>query len=137
MPLYPVNLKIEDRLCIIVGGGPVALRKARGVLSAGGHVRVIGPEVVSGIKELAEKNQIEWFERVFAEGDLERAFLVFAATGSRTVQIAVAREAEKYGVLLNSADDPEGSHFHIPAHFRRGKMLATVSTGGGSPAGPG
>jgi precorrin-2 dehydrogenase/sirohydrochlorin ferrochelatase len=134
MALYPVNLKIEGRLCIIVGGGPVALRKALGLLAAGGLVRVISPEVVLGLRELAEAEKIEWFERIFAEGDLEDAFLVYSATDSRVVQAAVGLEAEKYGALLNSADDPQGSHFHIPAHFRRGPMLMTVSTGGGSPA---
>ncbi len=60
--------------------------------------------------------------------------MVFAATNNHDVQILINKEAAKYSVLLNSADDPQNSQFHVPAHFRRGKMLVTVSTGGSSPA---
>jgi precorrin-2 dehydrogenase/sirohydrochlorin ferrochelatase len=139
MSLYPVNLSIADKLCLIIGGGNVALRKTKSLLAAasvgiGPKIRVISPEAHAELKVLAQKNEIELFEREFVEGDLKSAFLVFAATNSHDTQMLITREAAKYSVLLNSADDPGGSHFHVPAHFRRGKMLITVSTGGSSPA---
>lgn len=139
MSLYPVNLSIADKLCLIIGGGSVALRKTKSLLAAGTvgigpKIRVISPEVHAELKVLAQKNEIEWFEREFVEGDLKGAFLAFAATNSQEAQMLITREAAKYSVLLNSADDPGGSHFHVPAHFRRGKMLITISTGGSSPA---
>jgi precorrin-2 dehydrogenase/sirohydrochlorin ferrochelatase len=140
MSLYPVNLSIADKLCLIVGGGTVALRKTKSLLASGTagamrpRIRVISPQVHAELKVLIQKNEIEWFERGFAEGDLKGAFLVFAATNNQDTQALITREAAKYSVLLNSADDPKGSHFHVPSHFRRGKMLITVSTGGSSPA---
>lgn len=134
MSLYPINLKIENSLCLVVGGGGVALRKSRGLLQAGGTVRVISPEVVPELRQLAEAGEIEWFERPFVEGDLEGVRLVFAATNNRQVQVLVGEESKKHKVLLNSADAPLESDFHVPAHFRRGPMIVTVSTGGGSPA---
>jgi precorrin-2 dehydrogenase/sirohydrochlorin ferrochelatase len=134
MSLYPVNLKIEHSLCLVVGGGRVALRKIRGLLEAGARVRVISPDLVPELARLAYKGVIEWFERPFVEGDLEGVLLVFAATNDRIVQSLVETEAKKHHVLLNSADAPRESDFHVPAHFRRGAMIVTVSTGGGSPA---
>ena len=134
MSLYPVNLNIADKLCLVVGGGAVALRKTKSLLVCGAKIRVISPEVHAELNTLAEKNQIEWFARGFAEGDLKGAFLVFAATDNPDIQLLIIKEAEKYAVLLNSADDPRQSQFHVPAHFRRGRMLVTVSTGGSSPA---
>jgi len=134
MSLYPINLKIGGKLCVIVGGGVVANRKATGLIEAGAHVRVISPELVGGLQGLARQKKLEWFSRTFAEGDLEGAFLVFAATNNSGVQAQIHHEAEKNRVLLNSADDPVGSNFHVPAHFRRGKMLLSIATGGGSPA---
>ncbi len=77
---------------------------------------------------------MEWLEREYVEGDLRGAFLAFAATSDPEVQQQVKEEAEKYKIILNSADDPVGSDFHVPAHFRRGEMLVTVSTSGSSPA---
>ncbi len=134
MLLYPVNLNIADKLCLVVGGGAVALRKTKSLLAGGARIRVISPEVHSELNVLAKNNEIEWFERGFVEGDLKGSFMVFAATNNRDIQLLITKEAAKYSVLLNSADDPQKSQFHVPAHFRRGKMLVTVSTGGSSPA---
>lgn len=134
MSLYPVNLDIVGKLCLVIGGGGVALRKTKSLLAAGAAIRLISPEVHPDLAALAGNNELEWFERGFAEGDLEGAFLVFAATDNSETQRLVSEEAIKNSVLLNSADDPRRSDFHVPAHFRRGKMLVTVSTGGASPA---
>lgn len=134
MSYYPINIRIADRLCLVIGGGPVALRKVKGLLQAGARVRVISPEVAPELQDLEESGQIEWLRRGYAEGDLRGSYLAFAVTDDRAVQALIMKEAENTAVLLNSADDPKGSDFHVPAHFRRGKMLITISTGGGSPA---
>lgn len=134
MSYYPINIQIANRLCLVVGGGPVAYRKVQGLLQGGARVRVISPEVGPELQALSELQKIEWLKREYVEGDLRGGFLAFAVTGDRAVQAMIMKEAEKSAVLLNSADDPQGSDFHVPAHFRRGKMLITVSTGGGSPA---
>lgn len=134
MSYYPINIRIADRLCLVIGGGPVALRKVIGLLQGGARVRVISPEVEPELQRLSELQDIEWLEREYVEGDLRGAFLAFAVTDNNAVQDKIMKEAERSTVLLNSADDPRRSDFHVPAHFRRGKMLITVSTGGGSPA---
>lgn len=134
MSLYPINVNITDKLCIVVGGGSVALRKTKSLFACGAKIRVISPEAHAELQVLARHKEIEWFARDFVEGDLKEAFLVFAATNNHGAQVLIAREAAKYSVLLNSADDPQNSDFHVPAHFRRGKMLVTVATSGSSPA---
>jgi len=134
MSLYPINLNIENSLCLVVGGGAVAFRKIRGLLQVDAKVRVISPELIPDLRLLADNGTVEWFERPFVEGDLDAVSLVFAATNNRKVQLLVKEEARKNRVLLNSADAPVESDFHVPAHFRRGPMIVTVSTGGGSPA---
>lgn len=134
MSYYPINLRITDRLCLVIGGGSVALRKVRGLLQGGARVRVISPEVEPELRRMSESQAIEWLARQYVEGDLRGAFLAFAVTDNSAVQAMIMKEADNSAILLNSADDPERSDFHVPAHFRRGKMLITVSTGGGSPA---
>lgn len=134
MSYYPINIRLADRLCLVIGGGSVACRKVRGLLQGGARVRVISPEVEPELRRLIESQHLEWLKREYVEGDLRGGFLAFAVTDDRAVQAMIMKEAEKSAVLLNSGDDPLGSDFHVPAHFRRGKMLITVSTGGGSPA---
>jgi len=131
---YPVNLKLCDRLCVVIGGGNVASRKVNNLLTCGAVVRVVSPYVQIHLEKLIFQKKVEWFEREYAEGDLQGAFLAFAATSDRNVQQLVKEEAEQHKIIFNSADEPAGSDFHVPAHFRRGKMLVTVSTGGCSPA---
>jgi precorrin-2 dehydrogenase/sirohydrochlorin ferrochelatase len=133
-PLYPINLKISGHLCLVIGGGTVALRKVRGLLQCGAKVRVVSEQAHKELQQLAQHGRIEWFARDFAEGDLRGAFLAYAATDNRQVQLQIEAEAERSRVLLNSIDDPQASNFHVPAHFRRGRMLVSVSTGGASPA---
>ncbi|MFW2366060.1 MAG: precorrin-2 dehydrogenase/sirohydrochlorin ferrochelatase family protein [Desulforhopalus sp.] len=134
MLLYPVNLNLTSRLCLVVGGGPVALRKTRGLLAGGADVRIISPKILADLLILVQQGEVEWFEREFVEGDLKGVFMVFAATNDQKVQARIMEEATRDNVLVNSVDDPRGSDFHVPAHFRRGSMLVTVATGGGSPA---
>lgn len=132
--LYPVNLDIYNRLCLVVGGGAVAARKIESLLRSGAIVRVVSPEACGKIRGLAAQGLIEWLVRTYKHTDMQEAFLVFAATDSDDVQKQIAEQAVKCGVLLNSASKPEGSDFHVPAKISRGNLLLTISTGGSSPA---
>lgn len=132
--LYPVNMQVTGKLCLVIGGGHVALRKVSGLLACGAKVRVISPLVTDNLKEMAKTGSIELKERGYQRGDLAGAFLVFAATDNLEVQERVAAEATAQGTPLNIVDDPERCDFQVPAQVRRGKLLLTVSTGGASPA---
>ena len=133
-PLYPVNLDISNKRCLVVGGGPVAARKVKALLLCGGLVQIISPHASDTISRLAEAGKIEWLKRSYRAGDAKDAFLIFGATDDPKVQKQIAEDADRYHELLNSAYDPEFSDFHVPAKIRRGDFVIAVSTGGGSPA---
>lgn len=133
-PLYPVNLDIAGKRCLVVGGGAVAARKIKALLLCGGLVQIISPEASGTITRLAESGEIEWLRRAYRQGDAQDAFLIFAATDDPGVQEQIAGDAAQYHVLINSAGDPELSDFHVPAKIRRKDFVIAVSTGGGSPA---
>lgn len=132
--LYPVHLNLKGKTCVVVGGGRVATRKVYSLRNTGCNIRLIGSCVSGELQKLAECNEVEWIKRSYLPGDLSGATVVFAATSDKQTQQDIHREAQKRGVLLNSADDPVCSDLHVPAHFRRGKLLVSVATGGGSPA---
>lgn len=133
-PLYPAFLDIRGRRCVVVGGGSVGERKAKGLLSASARVVVISPDVSRGLSELAEAGRLEWVVRAYRTGDLAGAFLAFAATDLPEVNEAVLEEARALGTLLNLAAGAEDGGFVVPSLLRRGEMHVAVSTGGGSPA---
>lgn len=122
-------LSLEGRRCVVVGGGAVADRKARKLLQARAEVVVVSPEVKPGIESVAS----EIHRRPYEPGDLESAFLAFAATDSRQVNAAVANEAKERGVPVNVADEPSEGDFALPSTLRRGRLQVAVSTGGASP----
>ena len=114
---------------MVVGGGGVASRKARGLLVSGALVTVISPRATDEIGNM----DLDWLQRPYAPGDLAGSFLAFAATNSREVNAAVAREAKEAGIPVNVADRPAEGDFALPSVLRRGRLQVAVSTGGASP----
>ena len=134
--LYPLNVDLSGRSLILVGGGKVAERKVRGILSAGTEtsICVIAPKITTVLQEHAAAGRLCWKQACYADGMLEGAFLVYAATDLREVNAAVAAEAKRRGIPVNVIDDPAASTFQVPASIRRGELILSVSTAGGSPA---
>ncbi len=134
--LYPLNVDLSGRSLILVGGGRVAERKVRGILSAGTEtsICVIAPKITMVLQEHAAAGRLCWKQACYADGMLEGAFLVYAATDLREVNAAVAAEAKRRGIPVNVIDDPAASTFQVPASIRRGELILSVSTAGGSPA---
>jgi siroheme synthase-like protein len=128
---YPVNLVLDGRPCLVVGGGMVAARKVEGLRAAGARVRVVASNVGDEIRACPD---VAWEERPYRRGDVDGQRLVIAATDSFEVNGAVFRDCERAGIWVCGADDPEHCSFTLPAVVRRGALMVTVSTGGGSPA---
>jgi precorrin-2 dehydrogenase len=127
--LYPIFLDLSGRRCVVVGGGKVAGRKARKLLQARARVVVISPEIGAELESVA----VEVHRRPYRGGDLEGAYLAFAATDSREVNAAVAREGKERDIPVNVADRPSEGDFALPSTLRRGGLQVAVSTGGASP----
>jgi precorrin-2 dehydrogenase/sirohydrochlorin ferrochelatase len=128
--LYPVNLAVAGRRCVVVGGGEVAARKVEGLVAAGADVVVIAPR----IDERIRRSSAQVKERVYQPGDLDGAWLAIAATDDPSVNREVHADGEAGRVWINAADDPPACSFTLPAVVRRGPVMVTVSTAGHSPA---
>src|SRR5262249_5068245 len=85
MNLFSLFLKLEGKLVIVVGGGPIAEGKIEGLLSAGARVRIIAPQITQQIAEWTRFRKVEWLPKKFAAGDLEGATIVVAATSAAGV----------------------------------------------------
>jgi len=129
-PLYPANLVVEGRPCLVVGGGEVAARKVEGLVACGADVHVVAERVGDEIRSLP----VTWEERSYTPGEVAAYRLVIAATDSPVTNAAVSSDGEAAGVWVNAADDPANCSFTLPAVVRRGSLMVTVSTGGRSPA---
>ena len=129
-------LDLRGRVVLVVGAGPIATRKVEGLVREGAVVRVVAPDVstemTAFVAEHAEMVTIE--RRPYASADLAGVRLVITATNDTAVQQAVFDDAERLGVWVNAADDPDRCAFILPAVHRQGVVTIAVSTGGASPA---
>ena len=82
--LFPMFLKLENRVCLVVGAGNVAEGKIGGLLETGARIRVVALEANSTVREWARAAKIELELRAFVPDDLEGVFLAVVATASRT-----------------------------------------------------
>src|SRR5881397_346220 len=94
---YMACLDVEGRDCLVVGGGAVALEKARGLLKCGARVTVVAPEIAAELRDLP----IELVERSYENADLDDRFLVMAATSIAEVNRRVYQDSEARSLLCN------------------------------------
>ena len=125
-PLYPLALSMAGRRAVVVGGGPVALRRARGLLDAEANVVVIAPQVLPELAALP----VTVLRREYQDGDLAAAWLAHAATGDPAVNARVAAEAERHRVWCVRADDAQASAAWTPAVARHDDITVAVTAGG-------
>jgi precorrin-2 dehydrogenase / sirohydrochlorin ferrochelatase len=147
-PDFPVALILAGRRCLVVGGGPVAARKTRGLVEAGGRVTVVAPQMVAAMEALAgvvgtgvsvgdgvsAGGRVALERRPYRSGEAARYDLVVTATGVPSVDGEVAADARGGGVLVDSADSDIPGTIRLPAVIRLGTVTVAVSTGGSSPA---
>ena len=131
---FPAFLDLRGRRCVVIGAGAVAQGKVLGLLPCGAAVRVISPEAEPGVAALAARGRITWDRRGYHPGDLAGAALVVAGTDDPAVNGAVYAEALAERALVNVVDVPARCQFVYGAVFRRGRLMAAISTGGASPA---
>jgi precorrin-2 dehydrogenase/sirohydrochlorin ferrochelatase len=132
--LYPIFLEVTGARCVVVGGGPVARRKAQALLAAGASVTVVAPEATAEIEELGAGSKLEWLAERYQAAHLDGARLVFAATDDAALNKQIAADARSRGALVNVAEPPEAGDFQVPAAIKRGDICVAISTGGLSPA---
>ena len=133
---YPVHLNLQDRKCLVVGGGTVAERKVVAMLVSGGDVTVVSPDATEVLTYLAQIGTIRWHKRQLKIGDTHGYFLVCAATDFTDINSAVFTEAhEKNKIrLVNVVDVIPQCTFAAASVVTDGELMLSISTSGKSPA---
>jgi precorrin-2 dehydrogenase/sirohydrochlorin ferrochelatase len=134
MKTYPVFVRLEDRHCLVVGGGAVGERKVLDLLEAGARVTVVSPELTPVLADLAAKGELFHLQGDFQEEQAQGMALVIGATDDMEVNAQVSAAAQVRNIWVNIVDQPDLCTFIVPAQVRRGELTLAISTGGASPA---
>jgi len=132
--LLPLFLKVDGRRVVVVGAGPVAERKVTTLRESGARVCVVAPDSTEAIARSAAAGEIEWRARGFADGDLDGAWLVFAATSDPEVQRRVGDAARERRVFCVAVDDPPNATAYSGSVLRRPPYTIAISSSGAAPA---
>jgi len=133
MEHLPIFLDIKEQPCLVVGGGPIALRKLDNLLRAGARVRLVAPMLADDFAARLEDSRITWHQRRFDDGDLHDVRLAVAATDDRDVNRRIAELAKAANIPVNVADQPADCTFLMPSIIDRSPVVVAVSTGSASP----
>jgi uroporphyrin-III C-methyltransferase/precorrin-2 dehydrogenase/sirohydrochlorin ferrochelatase len=128
--IYPTALRLLGRPVLVVGGGRVAARRAKGLLDAGARVTVVAPEAIAAVRELADAGLLTWEPRTYRSEDVDGVWFVQTATGDPAVDTAVASDAEAQRVWCVNASDHESSAAWTPAVAVVDDVKIAVNAGG-------
>jgi uroporphyrin-III C-methyltransferase/precorrin-2 dehydrogenase/sirohydrochlorin ferrochelatase len=133
MKHFPIFLTLKDRHCTVIGGGIVANRKIKTLLKSGANVTLVSPQLCDALQKRVSEKTITHISRNFETSDINDNILIIAATNDANVNLQIAQLAEKKGILVNVADNPDKSSFIMPSVLDRSPVTIAVSTGGASP----
>jgi glutamate-1-semialdehyde 2,1-aminomutase/precorrin-2 dehydrogenase/sirohydrochlorin ferrochelatase len=132
MYYYPVMLELQNRKCLIVGGGIIALRKVTGLLRAQANIVVVSPEFEKRFRRF--RNNIVMIQKSFEISDITSdCAVVIAATNSDKINKMVSVRARELNIPCNVVDQPDLCSFIVPAVIRRGAISVAISTNAASP----
>ena len=158
--LFSIELNLEGRNVLVVGGGSIALRKVKTLLPTGARITVVAPQFDPEFEFLRRKNEASPLqtkdERISQENDssevyfgssivlknrpyetldLRGIFMVFICTDQPAVNAQVSNDARARRILVNNACDYLDGDFIVPARMDFGENIAvTVSTQGRAPS---
>lgn len=133
LPYLPISLAIDGRECLLVGGGEIALRKARLLLKAGANITLVAPDILDSAQALIADNKGRCEQRPYQASDCQGVVLVIAATANDSVNAQVAADAGNLGVPVNVVDNPALCTFVMPAIVDRAPVSIAISSGGAAP----
>ena len=152
--LFSIEVNLEGKNVLVVGGGRIALRKVTTLLPTGARITVVAPQFDPEFDALCRHSErseessqfsnsasaeqslsITLKNRPYEPLDLRGIFMVFICTDKPVVNAQVSNDARARRILVNNACDYLDGDFIVPARMDFGENIAvTVSTQGRAPS---
>lgn len=128
MKYMPLFIDLHDREILIIGGGKIALRRARQFAAAGARLTVIAPEICEEFTELCGTTLLK---RAAATSDVaSNFFLVLIASNNTETNTAIASECKISGLLFNRCDNFCEGNFINGSTIASGDIISSTVAGG-------
>lgn len=131
--MYPLFLKLENKPCLVIGGGKIAERKAQSLLATGASLHVIAPSLTRQLADWVAEGRIHYQKDNYHTQDLRPFKCIISATNSADTNYQVYKDAQEQGVLINVVDNAALSDFYVPSMIKRGSFMLAICTSGKAP----
>lgn len=124
MKFLPININIEGKKILIIGGGRVGLHKATILHRFTDEATVISPDFKEGFEELP----FTLIKKEYEATDIDGAHLIYICTENHDLNARIKKDAEERGILASVCDNPALCDFTSPAIFKDGDLMVAVSS---------
>jgi len=129
----PLFADLAGRPVLVVGGGDIAARKIELLRRAGARIQIASRELCPELQALLDEQQLEWLATSFEPAQLDKVFLVIAATDDNALNAQVYDEANARHRLVNVVDDQPKCSFIFPSIVDRSPLVVAISSSGTAP----
>ncbi|WP_096086505.1 siroheme synthase CysG [Agaribacterium haliotis] len=135
MDYFPLFFKLDGRKALLVGGGDVALRKARLLCRAGAQVDLLAEQSLPEVTALCKQSGGQLLVQPWSEAavNLNEYVLVVAATDDEAVNQELSVLCQQRNLPVNVVDNPELCTVITPAIIDRSPLMIAVASGGQAP----
>lgn len=133
-----VDLNLNNKKVIVIGGGTEGTRKVRGLVGQNSKIIVLSPRLNRYLKDLESRGEIITIVSKVRDVDFldnyEGVFLVVAATDDKELNRRLVKKGRSMGAFVYAVDDPAVSDFSYASIINiEDVMQIAVSTSGRSP----
>ena len=129
-PYFPMFIDLSDKNIVVVGGGNIATRRVKTLLSFTRNIRVIAPKVTMEMMELGKAGYVELVKRPVKRSDFNMAYMVIAATNDRKLNDEIHRICRQEGIYVNVASDREQCDFYFPGIYMQDELVVGITASG-------
>ena len=129
-PYFPMFIDLSDKNIVVVGGGNIATRRVKTLLSFTRNIRVIAPKVTMEMMELSKAGYVELITRPVKRTDFGMAYMVIAATNDWKLNDEIYRVCKEEGIYVNVADDKSKCDFYFPGIYMKDEVVIGITASG-------
>ena len=131
-----LNLNLKLKKWLVLGGGIVATRRIKKILSAGGEIEVISPQITPTISKLKLQNKkIKITKRKFKNSDIKKQDFILACTNDIEVNKKIVSLAKQKKILVSNASNKDDNDFSFTSNINIDKDIKiNLSTNGKNPS---
>ena len=133
MDFLPLFFDLKGKTCLLVGGGTIALRKARLLAKAQACIVAVAPEINEALLTLVESSGGSVLRQHYEAKLLDGVCLVISATDDERVNQTVAADCHARKLPVNVVDNPKLCSVIMPAIVDRSPLIIGVTSGGEAP----